>query len=224
MAPALTEFSLYMTVVGFVGCVAMIAHAVLAPARVPEGAEPAGRAARVLLLPLEFLVICLWLSVILRLVAGLFWGGGKDHWFDTWSPVVAGGLALVFVAYVGYRVLAHAASRAYVRVQTIAATLLLLLFGAVQLYDFVQPIGGRTPTSAAERALEEVYPAVAQDRPTLVEEGRTSKCIVYVAEGESGSRARITVCRYGRWWWRVRGVSLLIPPAAKNTNAQGGRE
>jgi hypothetical protein len=102
--------------------------------------------------------------------------------------------------------------------------LLLLVFGATQLYEFVEPIRGSTPESAARRALEESYPSVANDRPTLVEQGRTGDSVVYVATGESGSMARITVYRHGRWWWRVEGVSLLVPVPAEKDDGSGRQE
>lgn len=204
---------------GFAACLLMMGFGLFAPCRRGNSAAGRGWWSVVALATVVFPTAWLWLVFMLGLLAWGLWIGDNNHWFYDHLRLIAAALAAPYTGFVAYRVLARPAARYYFRVLFWGYSALLLLFGGLLFSEWASRIYGTTARSAAENVFRGMDLDPARQGLQLIEEQRhgldhsgAPTGVTFLIAGPEEPRGRITVCRYGWFWWTVAG-SQRYPPS-----------
>ena len=172
-----------------------------------------------LIATLEYVSIAIWLSFALPILAWMFWIGDNDHWFYHYAWIFAAGIGVAVSAISALRIRNGNATILYERIHLWTPLLLIVLFSGLWGCEFAQRIEGTTAESAASNILEQIR---GFDEPVRLVEclepppfgADPMRSKTYWVMGFKEPRGRISVSRYGYFWW-THGSYEGFPPSQK---------
>jgi hypothetical protein len=160
------------------------------------------------------LALALWLRPILYLGAWGLWIGDNQHWFYDASPYLATLIAVTYSIWFSWRITQKRTTVSYVRIHRWGSVVLLVMFGAALVSEFVQPILASDPHVAVERCIQQ-WPAPTTLRLKALPKDPNSRPDLdyrsFLILGESEPRGRVDVYRYGHFWWALAGSRQYRP-------------
>lgn len=181
---------------------------------------------RIGLILLAALGFWLSLSMVVPMLAWLFWIGDNEHWFWHVWPVVTAALAILATAPLVYRTLATPLGSHFFSVQTFFAAAVCGLWGAFWLASLLEPIQGLSPLAAVHTVVRNYgrdpndfsYVETDESEPLFPKDPANYRTFLVMDEDEI--RARITVHRHLGSTWKQVGVSWYPNAAAAREGQQ----
>ncbi len=215
---AMTQVGAVLLAVSLVASVALFLYAIWPQTWSPR-LNPKRRLTWLLLVPLEFAALWLWLNPAITLLVWLFVFGDNLNEFRMNAFVLAPAtlLAVVTSASLTVRIARGTASPRYLRIHLWATLLLLTMYGGMRGYDYASRIEGTTARRAAENFLARYEKHL--DGARLVErssrsgpEDDASTYKRYWIMVANEPKVRFTVYRMGWFAWTV-GSNRPVEPS-----------
>jgi hypothetical protein len=197
-------------------CLALVAHAV----RGRSGAASSTVSPAKKIGVIVTIFVAFWLTLLfwVPILAWAFWIGDNEHWFGKASPYVATAASIALIWPAVHRIFANAVDRRFLWTQVAGSITVVGLWGGFWCYQMLHPIAGTTPQEVVFSVLRNygldpndyvLLESSDENFPTDPERFRT-----FLVMGATEPRARITVQRYLKHWWKQVGV-FMYPPSSE---------